>query len=138
MNSKPLMPTSPAASLLLPTATTATSHDRPPTALMAHMDNHTNNLPMPGHETSTAMWIAETMWQMCHVVTIEFIQVSTFCPSPSSSHTQIQGPHCQQGDVATIQMVQCDNNMTNHDDTTMKQRPPHTSMTHNCPHPMHV
>ena len=54
------------ASLLSPTATT--SHGQPPTAYMSHMDDDTNNLPLPGHRTSTAGWIVEMMWQMCHIV----------------------------------------------------------------------
>ena len=93
---------------------------QPPTALTAHMDDNTNNLPKPGHRTSTAVWIVETTWQMCH---IEYVQVSMCCPPPSSSHTQIQGPPRQQGDVAAIWTVQRDNNTTNHDDTTTEQQP---------------
>ena len=34
-------------------------HHQPPTALTAHTDDDTNSLPMPGHGTSTALWITE-------------------------------------------------------------------------------
>ena len=104
-------------------------YDRPCTALMAHTDDDIKVT------NEGSVWIAETMWQMCHIVqmvtTHRHHRVrSGKYPLPSSifSHTWIQGPCCQQGDVATIRTVQCGDNTTHHDDTT-HQPPSHEPRT---------
>ena len=104
-----LMPTGPGASLLSPTATPTTSMIN-----CAQPSWHTWMMT-PRSQMSAAVWIVETTWQVCHVV---FVQVSTYFHPPFSSHTRIQRPCCQQGDMATIRMVQHGNNKTHHNDTT--------------------
>ena len=75
-------------------------------------------------------------WQMCHVVQMVMTRrhrhvCSGKYPPPSSilSHTRIQVPRRQQGNVASIRTVQRGDNTTHHDDTTHQPPQPRTTYT---------
>ena len=61
--------------------------DRPQPSL--HTWTMTPTTTNASSQNEGSLWIAETTWQMCHVVTVKVVHVSTYCCSLSSAHTQI-------------------------------------------------
>ena len=116
----PSTPTGPAASPLLPTATTATSRPQP--------SRHTWMTTPTTCQSQVSEPALETTWQICHVVQMVMTRRHHRVRSgkyvlPSSilfSHTQDIG--------ATSPTGRCGSD-------PMTNQPPHTSMAHDRPHP---